>query len=371
MTVAAQVTPGGSFHWLGRLAMVALPGIMGMLPGMLQATCGKDALDKTAGQITAAELAQRIDERIALVLAHHQAGPAPLPPPCNDLERLIDARLDLARQRFEGLQVQQAPAQPSLQGDDDHSIAARLQRAMANLDVPVAARRGRWYGNAVSLGALFPNFDFHSHSLDAFINLHDAPVLGDRSFMLPSAAAELHSPSAAPIAVFSWYPRGNRHLSIDAGVGLPLFEVSLTGMDFPLSMVGELVTLRLLPMGAVVSYHFLPQRMINPYIGAGPIWMYTYDERMEARGWFGDNTKPDKTRLNISSPWLAVFAMGTEINLTDRFFFRADLQWIPRLHLHIKVREFNLLGTGVHGNMRLRHIKADGTIFTMSTGLRF
>jgi hypothetical protein len=63
--------------------------------------------------------------------------------------------------------------------------------------------------------------------------------------------------------------------------------------------------------------------------------------------------------------------MGTEINLTDRFFFRTDLQWIPRLHLHIKVREFNLLGTGVHGNMRLRHIKADGTIFTMSTGLRF
>ena len=63
--------------------------------------------------------------------------------------------------------------------------------------------------------------------------------------------------------------------------------------------------------------------------------------------------------------------MGTEINLTDRFFFRADLQWIPRLHLHIKVREFNLLGTGVHGNMRLRHVKADGTIFTMSTGLRF
>ena len=341
----------------GAAASQPLPAKDGAMP----AASGAAAAPVTADPA----LVKQIDQRIEAALKNMETGVA-IPPPKNDIERLIDQRIEQARKRFEG----QMP-QPAVGPEDDRSIEARIQRAMTNMEVPVSARRGKWYGNAVSFGAAFPNLDLHTHSLSARFNLHGLPVLGDRSIELPSAALDIKNPSAAPIAAITWYPMGNRRISIDALAGLPLFEASFNGIDLPLSLIGEAATLRFLPIMAIVNFHFLPQRMINPYIGLGPMWSFTYHERVEARGYLGDNTKPDKTRLNISSPWLAVFAMGTEINLTDRFFFRADLQWIPRLHLHIKVREFNLLGTGVHGNMRLRHVKADGTIFTMSTGLRF
>ena len=310
-------------------------------------------------------LVEQIDQRIEAALRNMETGAA-IPPPRNDLERLIDQRIEQARRRFEGLMPQ-----PDVAPEDDRSIEARIQRAMENMEVPVSARRGKWYGNAVSLGAAFANLDIHSHSLAARFNLHDLPLLGDRSIELPSAALEIDNASAAPIAAISWYPMGNRYMSIDALVGLPLFEVGFIGTDLPLSLIGEAARLRFLPIMAIATVHLLPQHMINPFIGVGPMWSFTYHERVEARGYLGDNTKPDKTRVSLNNPWSVVYAIGADINITDRFFFKAEFRWIPRIHIHAQIRDVNLLGTGINADARLKHLKLDATVLAISTGLRF
>ena len=310
-------------------------------------------------------LVKQIDERIEAALKNMETGVA-IPPPRNDIERLIDQRIEQARKRFEG----QMP-QPAVGPEDDRSIEARIKRAMENMEVPVSARRGKWYGNAVSLGAAFPNLDIHTHSLDARFTLHDLPVLGDRSIGLPSAALEIKNPSAAPIAAITMYPLGNRYVSIDVLAGLPLFEAAFQGVDLPLSLIGEAATLRFLPIMAIVNFHFLPQRMVNPYIGLGPMWSFTYHERVEARGYLGDNTKPDKTRVSLNNPWSVVYNIGADINITDRFFFKAEFRWIPRIHIHAQIRDINLLGTGINADARLKHLKLDADFLAISTGLRF
>lgn len=310
-------------------------------------------------------LVKQIDQRIEAALRNMETGAA-IPPPRDDLERLIDQRIEQARRRFEG----QMP-QPAVAPEEDRSIEARIKRAMENMEVPVSARRGKWYGNAVSLGAIYPSLDVHTHSLSARVNLHNLPVLGDRSIELPSAAVELNSPLSAPIAAITWYPSGNRYVSIDALVGLPLFDATITGVDLPLNLIGELATGRLLPITATASVHFLPQRMVNPFIGLGPMWSFTYHERLEARGWVGDNTKPDKTRVSLNNPWSVVYTMGTDINISDRFFFKTEFRWIPRMHIHLRIRDTNLLGSGIHGDVHIKHLKLDATILAVSTGLRF
>lgn len=329
--------------------------------GAVPAASGATATPVTADPA----LVKQIDERIEAALKNMETGAA-IPPPKNEVERLIDQRIELARKRFEG----QMP-QPATGPESDRSIDARIKRAMENMEVPVSARRGKWYGNAVSLGAAFPDLDIHTHSLSARFNLHDLPLLGDRSIELPSAALEIKNPSAAPIAAITTYPLGNRYVSIDALAGLPLFEASFNGVDLPLSLIGEAATLRFLPIMAIVNFHFLPQHMVNPYIGLGPMWSFTYHERVEARGWLGDNTKPDKTRVSLNNPWSVVYNVGADINITDRFFFKAEFRWVPRIHIHAQIRDVNLLGTGINADARLKHLKLDADILAISTGLRF
>jgi outer membrane protein W len=341
----------------GAAASQPLPAKDGAMP----AASGAAAAPVTADPA----LVKQIDQRIEAALKNMETGVA-IPPPKNDIERLIDQRIEQARKRFEG----QMP-QPAVGPEDDRSIEARIQRAMTNMEVPVSARRGKWYGNAVSFGAAFPNLDLHTHSLSARFNLHGLPVLGDRSIELPSAALDIKNPSAAPIAAITWYPMGNRRISIDALAGLPLFEASFNGIDLPLSLIGEAATLRFLPIMAIVNFHFLPQRMINPYIGLGPMWSFTYHERVEARGYLGDNTKPDKTRVSLNNPWSVVYNVGADINITDRFFFKAEFRWVPRIHIHAQIRDVNLLGTGINADARLKHLKLDADILAISTGLRF
>ena len=361
----------GNKWWLGLVLTAGVSLVTRGVAAAPQTMPAKSSAAPTAPGASAAPvtadpaLVKQIDQRIEAALKNMETGAA-MPPPRNDIERLIDQRIELARKRFEG----QMP-QPAVGPEDDRSIEARIKRAMENMEVPVSARRGKWYGNAVSLGAAFPNLDLHTHSLSARFNLHGLPVLGDRSIELPSAALEIKNPSAGPIAAITMYPLGNRYVSLDALAGLPLFEASFNGVDLPLSLIGEASTLRFLPIMAIVNFHFLPQHMVNPYIGLGPMWSFTYHERVEARGYLGDNTKPDKTRISLNNPWSVVYNVGADINITDRFFFKAEFRWVPRIHIHAQIRDVNLLGTGINADARLKHLKLDADILAISTGLRF
>jgi outer membrane protein W len=275
---------------------------------------------------------------------------------------------------------------PAAGSESDKSIEARIQRAIENMQVPLAARRGKWYGNSFALGAAFFGLDAHSHSLDGRLYLHDIPG-GDRSTALPkSAALDFIQPPAMPVGLWEFYPlamlpqewfpdwvdnRLSRNLSMTALVGVPVVEVQVMGVDFPLSLTGELATIRFMPIAVPFTYHIMPQHLIDPFLMVIPIWSFTYHERVEGRGYLGDNTKPDKVRIHFNNPWTVALGFGADLNLSDRFFFKFMYSWMPRIRIHANIQGINLLGTGIDARVRAQHLKIDGGFYGIATGMRF
>ncbi len=332
--------------------------------------------------VSDAELDRRINVRIDQAMKRFETPTAQPAPPADQLDRRIDARVNEAIKRFEG----RFPA-PASGPESDGSIEARIQRAMENMQIPLAARRGKWYGNSFALGAAFFGLDAHTHSLDGRLYLHDLPVGGDRSTALPkSAALDFIQPPAMPVGMWEFYPLSmlpqdwfadwvknhlSHHLSVTALVGVPVVEVQIVGVDFPLSLTGELATIRFMPIAVPFTYHVMPQHLIDPFFTVTPIWAFTYHERIEGRGYAGDNVKPDKVRIHFNNPWMVALGFGADINMSDRFFFKFMYSWIPRIRIHANIQGVNLLGTGIDGRVTAKHLKIDGGFYGIATGLRF
>lgn len=367
------------------MALAALGLVLGLLrqePGVAAEDDPTQAVRASVADVSDAELDRRINVRIDQAMKRFETPTAQPVPPADQLDRRIDARINEAIKRFEG----RFPA-PASGPESDGSIEARIQRAMENMQIPLAARRGRWYGNSFALGAAFFGLDAHTHSIDGRLYLHDLPVGGDRSTALPkSAALDFIQPSAMPVGMWEFYPLTmlpqewfadwvknhlSRHLSVTALMGVPVVEVQILGIDFPLSLTGELATIRFLPIAVPFTYHIMPQRLIDPFLTVTPIWAFTYHERIEGRGYLGDNTKPDKVRVHFNNPWMVALGFGADINMSDRFFFKFMYSWIPRIRIHANIQGTNLLGTGIDGRVTLKHLKIDGGFYGIATGLRF
>ena len=357
-------------------------GLLGQEPLCAAEDNPAQQVRSAVAEISDAELDRRIDARLDEAMKRFETPTAQPAPPADQLDRRIDARINEALKRFEG----RFPA-PVSGPESDKSIEARIQRAVENLQVPLAARRGRWYGNSFALGAAFFGLDAHTHSLDGRLYLHDMPMGGDRSTALPkSAALDFIQPAAMPVGMWEFYPLAmlpqewfadwvkdhlSHNLSVTALMGVPVVEVQILGIDFPLSLTGELATIRFLPIAVPFTYHIMPQHMIDPFVTIIPIWAFTYHERVEGRAYLGDNTKPDKVRIHFNNPWTVALGFGADINMSDRFFFKFLYAWIPRIRIHANIQGVNLLGTGIGAQARIKHLKIDGGFYGIATGLRF
>ena len=361
--------------------MVLAWGVLWEVPVLAAQDGSAQQVRSSVADVSDAELDRRINARIDQAMKRFETPTAQPTPPADALDRRIDARIKEAMARFEG----RFPP-PAAGTESDKTIEGRIQRAMENMGVPLAARRGKWYGNSFAMGTAFFGLDAHSHSLDGRLYLHDIPG-GDRSTALPkSAALDFIQPPAMPIGMWEFYPLAmlpqewfsdwvidhlSHNLSVTGLMGVPVVEVQILGVDFPLSLTGELATIRFMPIAVPLTYHILPQRMIDPFVMVTPIWAFTYHERVEGRGYLGDNTKPDKVRIRFNNPWTVALGFGADLNLSDRFFFKFMYSWIPRIRIHANIQGVNLLGTGIDARVRAQHLKIDGGFYGIATGMRF
>ena len=75
-----------------------------------------------------------------------------------------------------------------------------------------------------------------------------------------------------------------------------------------------------------ISFVFRPfvETRIQPYIGAGAMYLYTYDTDI-SNNLLNSVTEPE---LYLSKPWACTGKLGVDFNITDTFFIGAEAQYI-------------------------------------------
>jgi outer membrane protein W len=217
----------------------------------------------------------------------------------------------------------------------------------------------------VVVGASIPTIDTRRNSPDIATNV-SLPLIGQQQLPLPPSGLKVDTDSVIPTATIGFYPFGQKYVSVENLVGLPFFDESIKGTGF-LGMGGELVNLKVLPLEFMVNFHPLPEGKISPYVGLGAIWVYTYHERVQNNFLFGKNAK-----AKISNPFGAVFALGADLNLTEKWFFNADFKYVCCTKFDSKITDANLAGLGfLPTEAVVRGLKLSSYVVNLGMGMRY
>ncbi|MGF6368962.1 outer membrane protein [Paraburkholderia sp. RAU6.4a] len=132
------------------------------------------------------------------------------------------------------------------------------------------------------------------------------------------------------------------HIGIELILGSP--RVSVT------SNLGELGRVSLLPPTLTAAWHFNPNGLINPYVGAGINYTLLYNSNLSAGG-----QKLEITRHSFGP----AFQAGVDIRLTARTFFNLD---VKKIYTHTDA---------TLGGASLGTLKVNPWLFGVGVGMRF
>lgn len=114
-----------------------------------------------------------------------------------------------------------------------------------------------------------------------------------------------------------------KNISAELILGTSKHDVSTVGSDIsavggPTSADVNLGSVYLLPPTLTVQYHFLPDQIFNPYVGAGVNYTIFYNEKA------GNTVKG----IEYDNSFGYAFQVGFDLMLNDKFFINADIKKI-------------------------------------------
>ncbi|OJX49982.1 MAG: OmpW family protein [Flavobacterium sp. 38-13] len=114
-----------------------------------------------------------------------------------------------------------------------------------------------------------------------------------------------------------------KNISAELILGTSKHDVSTVGSDIsavggPTSADVNLGSVYLLPPTLTVQYHFLPDQIFNPYVGAGVNYTVFYNEKA------GNTVRG----IEYDNSFGYAFQVGFDLMLNDKFFINADIKKI-------------------------------------------
>lgn len=179
-------------------------------------------------------------------------------------------------------------------------------------------------------------------------------TLAIESGPMPGSRAEIESITTPALVVGYVLPWGNGRLSVETILARPLTITLRAGGtlasaslapyaldDIPTGVppLGpRLGKTKALPPVVTMVYRFLPRARVQPYLGAGLGYLYTYDSEI---------TNPmlrevHEPRIDIDNALGVAVQTGIEIGLTGRFFANLDVKYIAGLDVSATVADVHV-----------------------------
>lgn len=107
------------------------------------------------------------------------------------------------------------------------------------------------------------------------------------------------------------------HMVTD-NLGVELLAAWPFSHDITLKGVGKIAETDQLPPTLSVTYHFVPDANVSPYLGAGINYTTFF------------NTEPTAviTKLDLEDSWGAAFVAGIDVKMSGKWFFNANVRYI-------------------------------------------
>lgn len=171
-----------------------------------------------------------------------------------------------------------------------------------------------------------------------------AQAFGPGQSDLPNTGSDLGDATSVGGTYGLYIPHTNRHLAMEVMLAPPVkttFEVTGDAVDkslAPTALNGEnadplptgvpplgrkLGTLKTLPPNFTLVYRPWVDTLVQPYIGAGMIYFYTYDTDISNKVLNSVN----EPTLNLTKPIGCLFQAGFDIRLPQDFFMKVDAKY--------------------------------------------
>lgn len=269
------------------------------------------------------------------------------------------------------------------------------------LALPLSAQAQNWLTepalNPLEKGSVYAKFGISRFDPDSssgpltFDEDTNVPILGT---VLPAGPVAGSRIGVAPdeIATITIGYLLTRHWAIETALGLPTLKFDNVGKgslkEDPLVRVriprlsnvqvgpldGKIADVTAAPLNAKLIYHFLPERRVRPYLGAGATYTITYNERLVDPSLWTSRTDPGTAPdLKVSDEWGTILQAGVDIDLTKKWFLGLD---VMRVDLDFDNRITNVVTDGgvvgdVQGSNARVKVEADPYIYTLSLGRLF
>lgn len=222
----------------------------------------------------------------------------------------------------------------------DRAVVGAIQQKHLN---PNLSPRGEWYGTGIGVDS------------EAFPGI----TLG---LYLPNTGHHLAIETLiAPPLELSIELRGR-------AIGQPLARNPLTGRAL-IPAVGKTVgTTDALSPNFTLVYRPWVNTMIQPYIGVGAMYMYTYDTDVTNTVLTNYNGDPS---LDLSNEIACVGQVGVDVMLPHNFFINADVKYIGCAEIENELTGVKTLGGTQALDMITSSLEFEALVYSFNVGMRF
>lgn len=188
-----------------------------------------------------------------------------------------------------------------------------------------------------------------------------------------------------------YIPKTGKHLAMEVQLAPPLkLDFEVTGRAATESLAPEtqngiptgvpplgskIGTLKALPPNFTIIYRPWVDTMIQPYIGAGAMYLYTYDTDVNNTQLNPNGNEPT---LNLTKPVACIGQAGVDINLSEKLFITADVKYVGCATVEAKLNNIvinsptlsNTVGPVTLGTVSSSN-KFEAVLYQLSMGFRF
>lgn len=198
-------------------------------------------------------------------------------------------------------------------------------------------------------------------------------------YQWPGTGVGVDSEAFPALTVGLYIPNTGKHLAIEGMLAAPLeltVEVRGNAIDKPLvnakatPPIGKTVgSVKALPPNLTLVYRPWVDTMIQPYIGIGAMYLYTYDTEVTNY----ELTKYGEPTLYLSKPMACVGQAGVDVSLTEHIFINADVKYIGCADVVNKLNgvKAKVAGKTVEIDMIESTLHYEALLYSLNVGIRF
>lgn len=206
-----------------------------------------------------------------------------------------------------------ALAQEAIQaghGDSDHAgtqssagpMSSAWQYVENNSYFQVGVMHFQYYGTSSNLTYTYPN-------------------LGGASTTLPGTGSSQGNKTTLGLTYGLYLPKTGHHLALEFALAPPI-EFDFDAVAKTGASQQKIGTFKALPPNFSVVYRPWVDTSIQPYIGVGAMYLFTYDTHVSS------TSLPANSTLYLSKPVACIGQLGADVNLAGNMFFNLDARYV-------------------------------------------